>query len=328
MTVVRPPITGDPQQDSWADQVTQLINSGFFARDTFVVSQGQPGASGIAGINGQDGFSTATLYLFQRQSNTLPDTAPPDLMTDLAFDYGTNTLYDPLNRTNAEGELIQTWDGWSPTIPEDPDNLNQYIWVIVTHIADREVTDVIPFTQWSGRTLLAVPTISYEMDTTGFDFIRADQLFVEAGVRVMRYVGEVGTEITTSLTADHVKWSKHSINASFDPTAPVWDNTTEYTEGMIVQRTITLTADPTYTPSAERTYNYIALQDNMGVAPESSTTDWRLTEGSNDQQNDDIWTVTDGWTEGPNIMVDNQEVLTQTEFRAELRDDVSPIPTS
>ena len=55
MTVVRPPITGDAQQDSWMDQVTNLINSGFFAQDTIVVSQGATGAQGARGIAGQDG---------------------------------------------------------------------------------------------------------------------------------------------------------------------------------------------------------------------------------------------------------------------------------
>ena len=327
MTVVRPPITGDAVLDSWTDQITNLINLGFFQQSTRAAGTSGAGTQGARGLAGEDGFSAATLYLFQRVATDAD--IPPDLQTNLVYEYENAILYDPDNRFEPDGStLIQEWDGWTPFIPEDPNNEAQYIWVITTNVADRDLTDSIPFTAWSTRTLLVAPTISYEMDTTGFDFIRADQLFVEAGVRVIRYVGEVGTEITTSLTADHVKWSKHSINASFDPTAPVWDNTTEYTEGTVVQRTITLTTDPTYTPSAERTYNYIALQDNMGVAPESSTTDWRLTEGSADQQNDDLWTVTDGWTEGPTIMVDNQEVLTQTEFRAELRDDVSPIPTS
>ena len=98
MTVVRPPITGDHQQDSWTDQVTNLINSGFFTRDTFEVSQGAQGAQEARGVAGQDGFNTATLYLFQRQLNTMPDAPPQLLETDLIYDYNLAILYDQNNR--------------------------------------------------------------------------------------------------------------------------------------------------------------------------------------------------------------------------------------
>ena len=334
MTVVRPPITGDAQQDSWMDQVTNLINSGFFTRDTFIVSQGTAGTQGARGSAGQDGFNTATLYLFQRQLNTLPDSPPPDLATDLIYDYENNILFEQGNREDAMGNPIIEWDGWTQFIPEDPNSEAQYIWVITTNIADRQETDIIPFTQWSRRTLLAVPTISYEMDTTGFDFIRADQLSVDAGVLVTRYVGEAATDITASLTADHVKWSKHSLRATENsPLTQPWVSNPDppYEIGNIVTDTVTLTAaiEPLYTPSAVRTYEYVNLTGNNGTnSPSNDLTNWRLTDGSRIRQEDDQWTVNEGWTSGVNISVDNQEVIVQTEFRAQLRDDIAPVPTS
>ena len=330
MTVVRPPITGDAQQDSWMDQVTNLINSGFFTRDTFIVSQGTAGTQGARGSAGQDGFNTATLYLFQRQLNTLPDSPPPDLATDLIYDYENNILFEQGNREDAMGNPIIEWDGWTQFIPEDPNSEAQYIWVITTNIADRQETDIIPFTQWSRRTLLAVPTISYEMDTTGFDFIRADQLSVDAGVLVTRYVGEAATDITASLTADHVKWSKHSLRATENsPLTQPWVSGATYEIGNVVTDTVTLTADPSYTLSAVRTYEYINLTGNNSAnSPSDDMTNWRLTDGSRIRQEDDQWTVNEGWISGVNISVDNQEVIVQTEFRAQLRDDIAPVPTS
>ena len=330
MTVVRPPITGDVMQDSWMDQVTQLINSGFFARDTVLISQGQAGAQGAAGINGLDGFSAATLYLFQRQSNNLPDTAPTDLTTNLVYDYINNILFDPNNRENADGELIQTWNGWTPFIPEDPNNLNQYIWVITVNVADRENTESIPFTSWSARTLLVAPAVNYEMESFGFDFIRANQLNVDLGVRIYRTVGEVSNEITdllktsdTSNGSTWVTWTKHSVNAGLTGAA-VWVSGNPYTEGDIVR----FDFSPQGVSEAQM-YEFRAVRDTSGTDDPLTSNDWTITDESVNKMNDDIWNFTDGINSGLDITVDAADVITQTEFRAELSDSTPlPYPTT
>ena len=326
MTVVRPPITGDAQQDSWMDQVTQLINSGFFARDTVLIAQGQAGSQGAAGLNGNDGFSTATLYLFQRQSNNLPENPPPDLTTDLIYDYRTNILFQQGNRTNADGEPIVEWNGWTQFIPEDPNNLNQYIWVITTNIADRQDTEAIPFTAWSNRTLLVAPAVNYEMESFGFDFIRANQLNVDLGVRIYRTVGEVSNEITellktsdTSNGSTWVSWTKHSVNALLSG-AVEWVPGQMYTEREIVRYDFSPPGVSTPQP-----YEFRAVRDTSGTEAPLTSNDWTITDESVNKMNDDIWNFTDGINSGLDITVDAADVITQTEFRAELSD-ATPLP--
>ena len=329
MTVVRPPITGDPQQDSWMDQVTNLINSGFFAQDTIVVSQGATGAQGARGIAGQDGFSTATLYLFQRQANGLPDTPPPDLQTDLVYDYENNVLYEQGNRTAPDGTPIVEWDGWTQFIPEDPDNASQYIWVITTNVADRQEQDLVPFTAWSTRTLLVAPTVSYDLESFGFDFIRANQSMVDVGVRVYRTVGETNAEITDLLnnnTANRpsstwVHWTKHSVEAR-PSVAATWDPTVTYSTGNMVSREVDL---PGTTPVVQRTYDFVSQANDNIADPATDGVMWRLADGSVDQRLDDIWSFTTGLTSGTDLTISAADVLTQTEFRAVL-DDAVPLP--
>ena len=329
MTVVRPPITGDAQQDSWMDQVTNLINSGFFAQDTIVVSQGATGAQGARGIAGQDGFSTATLYLFQRQANGLPDTPPPDLQTDLVYDYENNVLYEQGNRTAPDGTPIVEWDGWTQFIPEDPDNASQYIWVITTNVADRQEQDLVPFTAWSTRTLLVAPTVSYDLESFGFDFIRANQSMVDVGVRVYRTVGETNAEITDLLnnnTANRpsstwVHWTKHSVEAR-PSVAAAWDPTVTYSTGNMVSREVDL---PGTTPVVQRTYDFVSQANDNIADPATDGVMWRLADGSVDQRLDDIWSFTTGLTSGTDLTISAADVLTQTEFRAVL-DDAVPLP--
>ena len=329
MTVVRPPITGDHQQDSWMDQVTNLINSGFFTRDTFVVSQGSQGAQGARGVAGQDGFSSATIYLFQRQANFLPDTPPPDLATDLVYDYANNVLFEQGNRDDPDGNPIVEWDGWTQFIPEDPDNSHQYIWVITTNIADRQEQDLIPFTAWTVRTLLAVPTVSYDLESFGFDFIRANQNMVDVGVRAYRTIGETNAEITDLLennvaglpSSTWVRWTKHSLEAR-PSTADPWDNTRTYSSGERVSRAVDL---PGTTPVIQGTYDYVSQSNNNTADPATDAVMWRIADGSVDQRLDDIWNATTGMTGGSNITISAADVLTQTEFRAVL-DDATPLP--
>ena len=329
MTVVRPPITGDHQQDSWMDQVTNLINSGFFTRDTFVVSQGSQGAQGARGVAGQDGFSSATLYLFQRQANFLPDTPPPDLATDLVYDYANNVLYEQGNRDDPDGNPIVEWDGWTQFIPDDPDNSHQYIWVITTNIADRQEQDLIPFTAWTVRTLLAVPTVSYDLESFGFDFIRANQNMVDVGVRAYRTIGETNAEITDLLnnnsaglpSSTWVLWTKHSLEARPTDTSNPWVSGTTYARDDIVSRDTEL---PTV-PVVSQPYNYVSLMDNNLSDPAQDGVNWRLADGSVDQRLDDIWNATVGMTSGTDLTISAADVLTQTEFRAVL-DDATPLP--
>ena len=180
---------------------------------------------------------------------------------------------------------------------------------------------------WDTPVLLSTPTISYEMSTFGFDFIRADQLTVEAGVLVTRYAGEVARDITASLTNNHVKWTKHSLGATEDIVDPFNIADTPYATGAVVSATINLpmiSDPPEYTDDISRTYNYRNTMANNTMPPPGNG--WQFTEASRIRNLDDLWGVGEGWRAGVNISVDNQEVITQTEFRAQLRDDIADVP--
>ena len=323
---MRPPITGDAQQDSWMDQVTNLINSGFFQQDTRLPAGQSAGAQGARGQQGDDGFSAATLYLFQRVLTE--NDIPPPLLTDLIYEYQNAVLYEQGNRTDAMGNLIQEWDGWTPFIPDD-DSLGQYIWVITTNIADQDITEGIPASQWSVRTLLVAPTVSYDLEAFGFDFIRANQNMVDVGVRAYRTVGETNAEITDLLvnnmagnpSSTWVKWTKHSLLAQTHQ-ALAWDPNEIYAEGEFASIMEDIGS------GNMRTYDYRSRTDNnQGNNPETDGTVWTIAGYSAAQRNDDIWNITTGDTSGVNLTISAADVLTQTEFRAVL-DDETPLPYS
>ena len=72
MSIIRPPVSGDSPQDSWANQVTEAINKGLLAPS---INAAAPAAN----IN-LNGISAATIYLYTR---TVTATAPAAVDVDI-----------------------------------------------------------------------------------------------------------------------------------------------------------------------------------------------------------------------------------------------------
>ena len=310
MPLLQPPITGDNQLDSWTYRLTQSINNGLLPGVGGGPVHGDTDASGSGGTGTQ---GNSIFYLYQRTIDEDIVPVVPDMVT---YDF-----------TNLDDVMVTANNGWTHEIPMETGDF--YIWVTFRYISD--LVDVITNpNSWDTPVLLSTPTISYEMSTFGFDFIRADQLTVEAGVLVTRYAGEVARDITASVTSDHVKWTKHSLG-SMQPIADPWNAVTPYSRGERVTRALSLrnVANATYPgPTGlpiEFDYEYINTGATVGMDPADGT-GWQFVEGSRIKNLDERWNVTEGWTSGANISVDNQEVITQTEFRAQLRDDIADVP--
>lgn len=133
MSIIRPPITGDSPQDSWANQVTEAINKGLLGpsinpSETTVVSVG--------------GFSAATIYLYTR---TTTATSPALLTQDLTYDYSeaTFTTSPPFGSAN--------WETSPPSIVN-----GDYLWVILVNISANVGQEIIPPSSWSSPQIFSV----------------------------------------------------------------------------------------------------------------------------------------------------------------------------
>ena len=169
MALIRPPITGDQQLDSWTDQLTKQINQGLVPgsggggadRITFTGGGGAP-TQGPRGLQGVNGTSTAAVYMYLRSvtrglgPQSIGDggtgTGPPD---DATFGFVAGTV-TPVGT----GSL----NGWSLNL-NDPDFNSpdgEYVWVILQYAADTtgSDTDLLSGNSWSDIRLLAAPAAS------------------------------------------------------------------------------------------------------------------------------------------------------------------------
>lgn len=137
MYLIRPPITGDPQLDSWTDKITNSINQGLF-----------PGAAGTgasfgspAGRDGEDGNSVIYLYTRTNSSGDVP-TPPTSVIYDLAT--------DPVTMMITGGS--HTWE----STPTEFTGSNKYLWVTFRYVAAKSgnITDA---NSWDTPVLLGVP---------------------------------------------------------------------------------------------------------------------------------------------------------------------------
>lgn len=131
MTIIRPPVTGDPQLDSWAHSVTDTI-----LRDSSTVSELVD--SNAAGTN--DSVNAVTLILYKRyESETLP--LSEYIQTTLKYTYKTSSL----DITNP--------DGWSREYPDV--NQGRVVFAIQVNIADTNEVELIPASAWSEPILIS-----------------------------------------------------------------------------------------------------------------------------------------------------------------------------
>lgn len=133
MSIIRPPITGDSPQDSWANQVTEAINKGLLGPSI------NPSETAVVSVGG---FSAATIYLYTR---TTTATSPALLTEDLTYDYSeaTFTTSPPFGSAN--------WETSPPSIVN-----GDYLWVILVNIAANVGQEIIPPSSWSSPQIFSV----------------------------------------------------------------------------------------------------------------------------------------------------------------------------
>ena len=138
MSIIRPPITGDPQLDSWTDMLTRRINQGSLPGAIGGGGSGG-GGSGKDGVNGD-----SAIYLYQRtNSGTSAPTRPSNVSYDL--DKGVSETKD-----NSPGN-----NKWSST-PEAATTTKQYLWVTFRYISSRSGT-ITDKDSWDTPVLLGQP---------------------------------------------------------------------------------------------------------------------------------------------------------------------------
>ncbi len=147
MALIRPPITGDPQLDSWTDQLTRQINQGILPG-----FGGGPGGSGGggggSGTNGDDGNSA--IYIYQRTTTCIAPTVLP-LRVDYDFE-----------RTPPIAVSISEFHDWSATIPDESEGA--YLWVSFRYVSG--LSGVIEDqNSWDAPTLLSGPSVSVNIGT-------------------------------------------------------------------------------------------------------------------------------------------------------------------
>jgi len=133
MSIIRPPISGDSPQDSWANQVTEAINKGLLAPSV------NPSEAAVISV---DSFSAATVYLYTR---TTTATAPAVLTQDLTYDYSqaSFTTSPPFGSANWETSPPGTATG-------------DYLWIITVNISANVGQEIIPAASWSTPQIFSV----------------------------------------------------------------------------------------------------------------------------------------------------------------------------
>ena len=134
MSIIRPPVSGDSPQDSWANQVTEAINKGLLAPS---INAATPAAN----VN-LNGISAATIYLYTR---TVTATAPAAVDVDITYDYK-NISYSPSPPFGTAN--------WQLSPPSTANG--DYLWVTVVNISANVEKEIIPFASWSTPTIFTV----------------------------------------------------------------------------------------------------------------------------------------------------------------------------
>ena len=138
MTVLRPPVTGDTQLDSFLYELSNSVAMGTSSAST----TGLPG-SGDTAVN------AVTLVLYKRWSAaTMP--FAQEITVESVYKYSTTTL------TNSSTGSVTDFDGWYRMTPLLADGA--YLYSIQVNIADRGDVDTISFDSWSTPILISNDT--------------------------------------------------------------------------------------------------------------------------------------------------------------------------
>lgn len=211
MPVQQPPITGDPQVDSFNQQVADALNTmplGNVITEQTVIATDIAGARGAAGA---DGINRATVFIYQRTGlNETAGLTPPARLSDqtvLQYNYDNSSL---LTRDSTGAFTVgPPWEGWYPTIPDrDPVARNDYVWFQSVNIADRDNTDLIAASEWSGVGLFTRPGLGALRAVVDYNLLvdgeqDPDEQTYEARITHL-YLGEL--DITAQIAAGRICW--------------------------------------------------------------------------------------------------------------------------
>tara|TARA_R110000764_G_scaffold40017_1_gene89426 strand:+ start:1587 stop:2354 length:768 start_codon:yes stop_codon:yes gene_type:complete len=113
MPLVRPPYTGEPEQDSWMNQVTQILNTQLKSESNDIEVLG--GTTGLVGADGIDAAHYAEVTLYTNPAVSSPPTAPTATFTWF---------------TAALSSVTAGWSQTPPTI--DPTSTNTVYYSKIT----------------------------------------------------------------------------------------------------------------------------------------------------------------------------------------------------
>ena len=180
--IIRPPLTGDPAQDSWNNQVSILLNSG-------VIGGSQTGTNTNA--PGRNGVNSATITLYQRTETNLQPTVLPDQST---YTYETSTL-----TPNGDGSL----NDWSQTFD---DGVGLYLWSIIRYASGTVGTETVNSGDWSTPSLISSPGSStgFRIDTSYAEELGQTTEEATKEIQAFTFVGPLNGEIPAVIGADGI----------------------------------------------------------------------------------------------------------------------------
>ena len=146
MALLQPPITGDPQLDSWTLRLTQQINQGLLPG---AGSGGGGGGTGNPGMNGAPGApgtnGNSALYIYQRTRSAVTAPLRPSSVT---YDFANDPVVSSAD------------NGWGSELPSTG---GEYLWVSFQYVAAQSGT-LTSATAWDTPVLLTDPPITVRVD--------------------------------------------------------------------------------------------------------------------------------------------------------------------
>ena len=143
MAFLQPPITDDPELDSWTLRLTQQINQGLIPGASGSGGGGGGGERGPSGADGTDGNSS--IYLYRRDTQ---GTTPPARPTDV--DYNFNLIQNPVT--------INDGSGWFADLPSGA--ADTYLWVTFRYVSGA-TGNISNANSWDEPVLISVPAFNY-----------------------------------------------------------------------------------------------------------------------------------------------------------------------
>lgn len=163
MRINRPPVTGEPAVDSWADEVTRALQQSSTSTGTSDSSSGVDIDAIVDAVVARvQPTNAVTLVLYKRWDEAVLPTSEY-ISVDTEYTYSSGVLRDLT--TNS----ITNFDGWTREVPD----VSQGTWLYScqVNIADTAPSEVIQSTNWSTPVLVSVTVgqaaENYDITTSG-----------------------------------------------------------------------------------------------------------------------------------------------------------------